>query len=268
MTTEEIKSDFKSVRLSSFNVDVRSKLAKFDADNQGELTVNDLTHAIITLQKQSNNYKRILYIILPIMVIMILSIFGTTILAINLTKEIKINGNGLLVSTTSNEVISTSQAVNLTSLQDWLSSENPNALKEIHAIEFPNMILPVQHVYVNLKNSTTTIVLEHMYMNINFIDETVEVTIKKIYEDDPYIKDMVDNIQNQMILSQKIVQKMSTGTPTKRIGNEKQSGKFLDLLLQLLGIGVQTQTRSGPYACASVKPACSPLGLCNPPPTK
>jgi hypothetical protein len=141
MSVDTISENNKSVRLSSFNVDVRSKLAKFDTDNQGELNINDLTHAVITLQKQSNNYKRLLYIILPIMLVMIASIFGTTILAINLTKDIKTNSSGSLVNAISGQVVSTSQAIDYRIFNEWLNSGDTNALREIHALELENMIL-------------------------------------------------------------------------------------------------------------------------------
>ena len=241
------------IQLEDLNVDIRNKLAKFNTSNSGKLTTEELLQAAITLQKQSNNYKRMLYLMIPVMLFMIASMFGTTILAINLTKDLKINSNGLLVGTINNEVISTSTAVNYTSLQDWLTSDNPNALKEIHALEFPNMILPVQHVYVNSENSTTTIVLEHMYINIDFSNETVDITVKKLYENDIFINQMVQDLQQQL-KEAKLSQKMAT-YPHTNIKN-------FNILLQLFGIGVQTSIRPTPAPHGAVKPTCSPKGLC------
>jgi uncharacterized membrane protein YjjP (DUF1212 family) len=51
-----------------------------DIKNKEELSLEDMKHAIVTLQKQSNNYKRLLYLIVPVMI-------GTTILVLNLIKE-------------------------------------------------------------------------------------------------------------------------------------------------------------------------------------
>ena len=77
------------IQLEDLNVDIRNKLAKFNTSNSGKLTTEELLQAAITLQKQSNNYKRMLYLMIPVMLFMIASIFGITILAINLTKDLK-----------------------------------------------------------------------------------------------------------------------------------------------------------------------------------
>lgn len=250
-------STIPSIDLENLNVDIRNKLAKFNTSNSGKLTNEELLQAVITLQKQSNNYKRLIYMMIPVMIFMIASIFGTTILAINLTKDLKINSNGLLVGTNNNEVISTSVAVNYSSLHDWLSSENTNALKEIHALEFRNMILPVQHVYVNSLNSTTTFVLDHMYMIIDFMNQNVDISVKKLYENDIIINQMVQDLQQQL-KEVKLSQKMATNYP-----HSQPNIKLFDILLQLLGIGVQTKPQPTPLPCGAVKPACSPKGICS-----
>ena len=249
MSVDTISENNKSVRLSSFNVDVRSKLAKFDTDNQGELNINDLTHAVITLQKQSNNYKRLLYIILPIMLVMIASIFGTTILAINLTKDIKTNSAGSLVNAISGQVVSTSQAIDYRIFNEWLNSGDTNALREIHALELENMILPVQSVFVNTKTNETTIITEFMYININFNSLTFDAVPKKSYQDDLYVQQMVQSFKDQV------------NTYKSKIHIE---GKFFNIF-ELFGFFT---VQRAPKPAASVKPVCSPTGVCSSPKNK
>lgn len=235
-----------SVRLSAMNVDIRSKLSKFDTTNEGELNMEDMMHAIVTLQKQSNNYKRLLYIILPIMVIMIASIFGTTILAINLTKDIKTNSDGLLVNANSGNVVSTSQAMKYNLFNEWLNSGDQNALREIHALELENMILPVQSVFVNTKNNDTTIITEFMYININFSSLTFDIVPKKSYQDDLYVQEMIQSFKDQV------------NTYKSKFHIESKFNIF-----ELFGFFTVQQA---PKPAAASKPICAPNGICNSPP--
>lgn len=75
------------VRLSTLNPQVREKLIKFDTSNDGELSLEEAIQGLVALQKQSNNYKRMLYLIVPLMTIMLACVLGVNILAIQLTKD-------------------------------------------------------------------------------------------------------------------------------------------------------------------------------------
>lgn len=242
------KNDLNSVRLSTLNVDLRSKIAKFDTNNEGELSIDDLIHAIVTLQKQSNNYKRILYIVFPIMLIMIASIFGTTMLALNLTKEIKMDSNGLLVNARSNNIVTTGQTILHSTFQEWIQSENPEDLRNIHSIEFENMILPVQTTYIN--QTVTVFMLEFMYISVDRINESIHFDIKKIYENDTYVQNFVNDLQ-QKLISSKVQFSAKWG--------------FFDFLTSLFTI--QTVPKNLPGPAGAVKPICSPAGICSSPKT-
>ena len=117
------------------------------------------------------------------------------------------------------------------------------------------MILPVQHVYINSLNSITTIVLEHMYITIDFRNEIVDIHVKKLYENDIFINQMVQDLQQQL-KEAKQSQKIANYPKTH------SNAKFFDILLQLFGIGVQTKPQPAVPPCASVKPTCSPTGIC------
>lgn len=98
-----------SVRLSVLNPALRERVEKFDTGNDGELDINEAMQGLIALQKQSNNYKKMIWMLIPILSLMIAATFGTTILAINLTKDIKsstIEGNIPVLKTTNGETIS------------------------------------------------------------------------------------------------------------------------------------------------------------------
>jgi hypothetical protein len=254
MSNQVQKSDkHSSVRLSAMNVDIRSKVAKFDTNNQGELTVEDMMHAIVTLQKQSNNYKRILYIVFPIMLIMILSIFGTTMLALSLTKELKTGNAGMLVNAKTNEVVSTGRAVNYFTFEEWMQSGNPDDLRNINALELKNMILPIQTVFVG--QNSTTFVTEFMFINVDLTKNLIDIEVKKMYENDTYVKEIIDNIKGQM-------------TNSKVAISNKMNGKWdiIDMLSYIFTISSTPQSLpSEESENASVKPTCAPNGICLPP---
>jgi hypothetical protein len=97
------------IRLSTLNPQVRERVEKFDTGNDGELDINEAMQGLIALQKQSNNYKKMIWMLIPILSLMIAATFGTTILAINLTKDIKsstIEGNIPVLKTTNGETFS------------------------------------------------------------------------------------------------------------------------------------------------------------------
>ena len=88
-----------SVRLSVLNPQVRERVEKFDTGNDGELDINEAMQGLIALQKQSNNYKKMIWMLIPILSLMIAATFGTTILAINLTKLVAyICAYGILIN--------------------------------------------------------------------------------------------------------------------------------------------------------------------------
>ena len=98
-----------AIRLSVLNPQVRERVEKFDTGNDGELDINEAMQGLIALQKQSNNYKKMIWMLIPILSLMIAATFGTTILAINLTKDIKsstIEGNIPVLKTTNGETLS------------------------------------------------------------------------------------------------------------------------------------------------------------------
>ena len=246
------KNEVSSVRLSAINVDLRNKMAKFDTKNEGELSVEDMMHAIVTLQKQSNNYKRLIYLLVPVIFVLVASIFGTTILAINLTKETRINSDGYLVGTTSNQVISTSKAIEYANFNEWLMSDNSEDLKRLEHIEFINTILPVKSVFVT-KNKTT-IIFEQMYLVVDRNDNSMNFHLKDLYKNDYIAVEMFDQLQTNFLNMKQTVKQAI-------IDNVKQE-KFN--IFELFSVFLQPQGQ--PRPAGATKPVCSPSGICSQPP--
>ena len=126
MTLEKSKH---SVRLSVLNPSLRERVEKFDTENDGELDINEAMQGLITLQKQSNNYKKMIWLLIPVLCMVLAGSFGTTLLAINLTKEIKsstIEGNIPVLKTNNGETISiynTMEHTHFSEFQEKQSSE-------------------------------------------------------------------------------------------------------------------------------------------------
>ena len=53
-----------TVRLSVLNPALRERVEKFDTGNDGELDINEAIQGLITLQKQSNNYKKMIWLLI------------------------------------------------------------------------------------------------------------------------------------------------------------------------------------------------------------
>jgi uncharacterized membrane protein SpoIIM required for sporulation len=119
------------VRLSVLNPQVRERVEKFDIGNDGELDINEAMQGLITLQKQSNNYKKMIWMLIPVLTLMVAATFGTTILAINLTKDINQN-DGILTSKADNTPIRTVEATSKDLMFSSLFSNDYNQITKLH----------------------------------------------------------------------------------------------------------------------------------------
>jgi hypothetical protein len=127
----DFESPKHSVRLSTLNPAIKERVQKFDIKNDGELDIEEAMQGLITLQKQSNNYKKMIWFLIPIICLVLAGTFGTTILAINLTKEIKQN-NGLLTSSKSLTPIRTMLADPRDTMYSSMFSNDFNLINKIH----------------------------------------------------------------------------------------------------------------------------------------
>jgi len=150
-----------AVRLSTLNPQVRERVEKFDIGNDGEIDINEAMQGLITLQKQSNNYKKMIWMLIPVLSLMVAATFGTTILAINLTKEINQN-EGLLTSKVANVPIRTVEATSKDLMFSSLFSSDYNMISKLH---FGNVVLNVNDIYQHTEQDDTKTV----YVNSDMI---------------------------------------------------------------------------------------------------
>jgi hypothetical protein len=95
-----------TISLDDLNPQVRERVQKFDTGNDGELDINEAIQGLIALQKQSNNYKKMIWLLIPVLCFVLAGSFGTTILAINLTREFKIDSGSNSLKTMTGETVS------------------------------------------------------------------------------------------------------------------------------------------------------------------
>ena len=140
MTSQNNKQ---SLRLSVLNPQVRERIEKFDTGNDGELDINEAIQGLITLQKQSNNYKKMIWLLIPVLCLVLAGSFGTTLLAINLTKDIHQN-DGILTSKVDNTPIRTVEATSKDLMFSSLFSNDYNKISKLH---FGTVTLNVNGIY-------------------------------------------------------------------------------------------------------------------------
>jgi hypothetical protein len=155
-----------SIRLDDLNKEVRERVRKFDTGNDGELDINEAVQGLITLQKQSNNYKKMIWLLIPVLCLVLAGSFGTTLLAINLTKDIRQN-DSILTSKVDNTPIRTVEATSKDLMFSSLFSTDYNMISKLH---FGGMTLNVNSIiqYTEQDDSKTVYVNSDMiFLGLN-----------------------------------------------------------------------------------------------------
>ena len=160
-----------SIRLSQLNPDVREKVRKFDTLNDGELSLDEAIQGLIAIQKQSNNYKRMVYILIPTLIFTLAAVLGLNILSIYLTKDMKVTtdfsretNNPVLIDNQGKTV--QTQPIEIRSdFISILSNYDVSALYSITNLEMDGLNVPVQGIFVSgLENTTTTVMISTPYV--------------------------------------------------------------------------------------------------------
>lgn len=243
-----------SIRLSTLNPAVREKLSKFDVSNDGALEIEEALSAIITLQKQSNNYKKMLYLAFPLMAILLVCMLGINILSIKLTKEVEVkHGVSPTLSDTNGRVLSTATYSSNLNMIEWIYNINKN-INTLQSISFGDTNLKLIGSSINKNNNDTTITLitaNNMYITVNsnmsytICDNTVEDcrNIKNTINDN--IKRSLENMIN-----------MLTSTQTSKT-SLKESFSFYSLPYLVDENGIITE-KSDDYDSAHQGFGCTP----------
>ena len=225
MSSNEHQPQRTSVRLSTLNPQVREKLVKFDTGNDGELTIEEAIQGLVTLQKQSNNYKRMLYFIVPLMTIMLACVLGVNILAIQLTKDLRtstMTGNSVLTNT-HGKVLATSTYSNSVDLLDWLMYYDVSNMEHIQIDDFSTK---VNSLYLEEQTNIT-----RFYINTNMLyfyigsDGTYDIDFNEGYNTNRFalkainvVEQELKNIQERIIgLQSKTIVSMDRRSITKPI---------------------------------------------------
>lgn len=153
---EYVERNKKGIRLSTLNPKIRDKISKFDTSNDGEINIEEAIQGLITLQKQSNNYKKTVYLLVPLMMVMLACILGVNILAINLTKEIKTTSTAddNFLTNKQGEIVSTVSYSDNKGFYDWLL-EDSNSFIDI--LNIGSMRLKVDSIYLEDLNETSIV---------------------------------------------------------------------------------------------------------------
>jgi len=183
-----------SVRLSVLNPQVRERVEKFDTGNDGELDINEAMQGLIALQKQSNNYKKMIWMLIPILSLMIAATFGTTILAINLTKDNNQN-DGILTSKSDNTPIRTVEATSKDLMFSSLFSNDYNMITKLH---FGSVTLNVNGIYQHTGQDNTKTVYVNSDMLFLGLNQTGSYMIQYNhgYETNPMAQKMYQIIND------------------------------------------------------------------------
>ena len=185
-----------TVRLSVLNPALRERVEKFDTGNDGELDINEAMQGLITLQKQSNNYKKMIWLLIPVLCMVLAGSFGTTILAINLTKEINQN-SGILTSKMDNTPIRTVSAVSKDLMFSSMFSEDYNQITKFH---FGSTTLNVNEIYqITLSDDTKTVYVnsDMLYFGLNQTGSYL-VNYNQGYETNPIAQLMYQTVNNSL----------------------------------------------------------------------
>jgi hypothetical protein len=182
--------------LDTLNPQVRERVEKFDIGNDGELDINEAMQGLITLQKQSNNYKKMIWMLIPVLTLMVAATFGTTILAINLTKDINQN-DGILTSKVDNTPIRTVEATSKDLMFSSLFSNDYNMITKLH---FGNIVLNVNDIYQYTEQDNTKTVYVNSDMIFLGLNQTGSYMINynQGFETNPIAQLMYQTVNNSL----------------------------------------------------------------------
>jgi len=163
------------IRLSQLNTEVRDKVKKFDTGNDGSLSIEEAVQGLVALQKQSNNYKRLLYMIIPVLLLTLGGVLGCNILSIYLTKELKVlssTNNSPILTDLSGKVVQTATYSNTGTFLDLLRSGSLEQLYSTTNIRMDGLNLPVQAVFISgVSNTTTSVTISTAYVWFKIVSD-------------------------------------------------------------------------------------------------
>ncbi len=172
------------VRLSVLNPEISKKLNKFNTTSDGSLTLEQAIQGLITLQKQSNNYKKMIYLMIPLIIVLVASVFGVTLLAIKLTKDLQVNSLTSSLTTMNGDLVRVGLETSTTDLFDvvW----NPMAIGSLDYISVNGTILAVTDTYQTFSNNKCRAIIrtQRLSLVLDEINGNYSVEIDNQYIND------------------------------------------------------------------------------------
>ena len=137
-----------------------------------------------------------IWLLIPVLCLVLAGSFGTTILAINLTKDVRQN-EGLLTSKIDNTPIRTVSAVSKDLMFSSMFSEDYNMISKLH---FGNVVLNVNDIYqITLSDDTKTVYVnsDMLYFGLNQTGSYL-VNYNQGYETNPIAQMMYQTVNNSL----------------------------------------------------------------------
>ncbi len=238
-----------SIRLSTLNPQVREKLVKFDTANDGELSLEEAIHGLVTLQKQSNNYKRMLYLLVPLMTVMLACVLGVNILAIQLTKDLSsstTSGNPVLTNV-EGKVLSTVSYSETMGLLNWLNNYEYSLPDHI---EINGLSMNVNSMYLEEEFNITRLYVNTQMVNFYLgSDGTYDIDFNNGYSNNIFAQKALLLVNNELETIQDII----INSQSKFIQKSQQRTQ--------INVGVKLKptprAKGGGFGCRVIGTVCS-----------
>lgn len=196
-TDTRLKSS--SISLSDLNPEVQKKLNKFNTSNDGQLSLEQAVQGLVTLQKQSDNYKKMIWLLIPVLLGLIAATFGTTMLAFKLNQQTQImSGSSTLVDIKSGDIIKT--AVHFDS-EDLLDVAFTRAALNIHTLTTDNIMIDINGVF---QQTDTNGVIIKTIISSKYFDIIMEASSNSIvieptvgYKTNPILDIVIADFQSK-----------------------------------------------------------------------
>jgi hypothetical protein len=242
-----------SIRLSQLNPELKDRLTKFDTGNDGALSIEEALQGLVALQKQSNNYKKMVYLLIPILILLLVSMLGINILANNLTKDIQSSNNSNnfvpILSNKNGDIVNVNTYSENIDFLYFLSNFDAESLSSISSLSFDRLILPINGIIIDgIKNATTKISIStaHIWFSLDSdgntsIDyvSTVNGFNQQVYH---IVSENLNRISNDILLQK-----------TSNLQTVIKSRDNRDTTIKIVRAEVKPQTRGiGGFKCGRV----------------
>lgn len=208
-----------SIRLSTLSPHTRSYVSKYDSDNDGAISVDEALNNLIKVQKESNSFKKGLYGLIPTFFVLLACVFGVTIGAIHLTKDLYVK----------NDVLTTSSGAAVKVAQQTFSENIYSSLfrtieysSQIENILIGDMSYPVSGIHQNENAKTIFVLSFDGYLTLD-----ANLTMKAFpfahLQNDPLVKRKYDQLSHTLSLIPTISLAPSSGKHLIRAKGESVS---------------------------------------------